>query len=263
MTILLPRLPSIAAEHMLDNYFRNSPPEWSGFMPTRLPDSVRFAAVGGTMISPTSLEAIRSGILALACGCGFAGAGKSDHARFDAEAAAWLVDCPFLSHGEALREDVWSFFGVVMFPDIVCWRFGNARERYLGGVRNTFQRLWLRACAIDRGSSVDDRWGLLRDLTEDAFVQIIERPSIGGNRILALAIAEAWVRAATKFGRGQMESIMRHAVLRIRILNEVRSLSSLDAKVLAELIDNHFNLAAASNPQVPRNGVLNTNSSSY
>jgi len=247
VTILLPRLPTVAAEQMLGEFLRSSPAEWSGFVATRLPDSVRFAAVGGTMISPTSLEAIRSGILLLARDCGFDCAGKSDHARFDADAAAWLADCPFLSPGEALREDVWSFFGVVMFPEIVRWRFGNAKERYLGGVRNTFQRLWLRACATDRGSNVDDRWGLLRDLTEDAFVQIIERPSIGGNRILALAIAEAWVRAVAKFGRGQMESIMRLALLRIRILNEARSLSSLDAKALADLIDDHFNLAATSN----------------
>lgn len=258
MTILLPRLPTIAAEQILGEFFRCSPPEWSGFVPNRLPDSVRFAAVGGSMVSPSSLGAIRNGILLLAHNCGFGGDSKSDHARFDAEAAAWLADCPFLSPGEALRDDVWSFFGVVMFPDIVYWRFGNAKERYLGGVRNTFQRLWLRARATDRGPAVDDRWALLRDLTEDAFVQIIERPSLGGNRILALAIAEAWVRAATKFGRGQMESIMRLAVLRIRILNEVRSLSSLDAKVLADLIDNHFISPPQRISEPPGKGARNS-----
>jgi hypothetical protein len=246
MAILLPRLPSIAAEKMLEEFLGRGPATWNGFIAHDLPDAVRFAATGGTRISAASLENIRKGILTIARDCGLgSGEKQNGHARFDAEAAAWLADCPEIASGEALRDDVWSFFCVVMFPDVAHWRFGTSRERYLGGMRNTLQRLWLRASAFDRGRDTDDRWGLLRDLTEDAFVQIIERPSIGGDPVLARGIAEAWIRAASKYGRGRMEDVMRMAVLRVRIVNEVRSLSSIESKALSDLLDSYFEIAAS------------------
>ena len=241
MTILLPRLPSVAAEKKLEQFLRGSPSVWGGFAPHDLPEAVRFAPTGGTRVSAASLGAIRSGILSIAQDCGFGTDNpKQESARFDAEAAAWLADCSTISPGEALRDDVWAFFCIVVFPDVVRWRFGSASERYLGGVRNTLQRLWLRAFAVDRGRDSGDRWGLLRDLTEDALVQITERPSIGGDPVLAREIAEAWVRASVRHGRGQMEGIMRRAVLRIRIADEARSLSSLENVVLGELLDGYF-----------------------
>ena len=195
-------------------------------------------------MSPKELIDLRKGIKSIAVSCGFGnGSGKRQHARFDSDASAWLAENEIFASGEGLRDDVWTFIGVAMAPDIVYWRFGAARERYLGGVRNAFQRLWMRGLILDRGSSAPGRWKLLQSLTEDALVQITERPSIGGDPILARQVAEAWVRAAERYGKGRMEPIMRHATLRIRIQNEIRSLSSLTPSNLGRILDSFFEVA--------------------
>jgi hypothetical protein len=247
MVLLLPRLPSIAADRMLNDRIESIVSGAFTFDPHELPPAVRFAPTGGTRITPAQLGELRSGIMANATACGFGqGVGARHLAEFDSRMAARLADDRTFASGEALRDDVWTFVSVVIAPDVVHWRFGTARDRYLGGVRNTFQRLWLRGRVLDRGQDASDRWGLLRALSEDALVQIIERPSLGADAILACAIAEAWVRAAARFGKGRMEPIMRRASLRIRVQNEIQSLACLDREKLARLLDTFFDTAARS-----------------
>ncbi|MDE2663822.1 MAG: hypothetical protein OXI39_12570 [Gemmatimonadota bacterium] len=196
-------------------------------------------------MDPEQLDEVREALLQIARtnGLGAHAEGPS-FSRFDAATGAAMGEMPLLESGEALRDDVWTFIGVTLLPDVVHWRFGEARERYLGGVRNTFQRLWLRAKALDRGAEHPQRWGLLEELTEDALVQITERPSIGGDPTLARAVAEAWLRARNHHGRRAMESIMRRAILRVRIWNEIRSLADLPSDLLAPTLDEAFGLPA-------------------
>lgn len=247
MSFLLPRLPGPIAESMLDALFQGDDLNWPGFDPTSLPDEARFASTGGSAVDPLQLRELRTGLVSVAEEFGFGTEGaRATQAKFDASMGAWLVQHPLLKTGEALRDDVWSFVGVVVAPDIVQWRFGKSRQRYVGGIRNTFQRLWMRARVLDRGEAVQDRWGLLDNLTEDALVQITERPSIGADAILSRELAEAWVRANDRLGRSQMEDVMRLAILRLRIRNEIRSLSMLSEAELAPLIDQFFDSAAAS-----------------
>lgn len=246
MSVLLPRLPGPSAESMLDRLFDGDALQWPGFDPTDLPDEARFASTGGSAAAGARpLQEIRDGILSVAEEHGFGTRdARATQAKFDAALGAWLVQQPQLKTGEALRDDVWSFIGVVMAPDIVDWRFGKSRERYLGGVRNTFQRLWMRARVLDRGEEADNRWGLIDSLTEDALVQITERPSIGADAVLSSELAEAWVRASNRLGRRQMEDVMRLAILRLRIRNEIRSLSLLPQIELEALLDQIFDSAA-------------------
>lgn len=256
MITLFPRLPDLAAEKIL-NEFLAKPETWEGFHANDLPDRVRFAATGGSQVSYNQLEDLRKTVRSIADRCGFHHNGRhADRAEFDVRTAEALGMYELLSPGEALRDDVWAFFGVVMFPDIVLWRFGSAHHRYLGGVRNTFQRLWMRAKLLDRGVEATNRWQLLRDLTEDAFVQIFERPSIAADGILARNMAEAWVRAATRYGKKGMEPIMRGAALRIRIWNEVMALSSLPSDEIKQTLDDIFDAAAQrqAGKNKPRSG---------
>ena len=242
MVILLPRLPGPAAEILLEQHIANSFATWPGFDPRSLPAAVRFAATGGSQVHFDQLAALRDRILDVARSNGFGDTRVGDsHAKFDAEVAASLAEDPLFQSGEALRDDVWTFVGASLAPDIVHWRFGAARQRYLGGVRNTFQRLWMRGCALDRGADHEERWQLL-ELSEDALVQIIERPSLGGDPILARAIAEAWLSASLHHGRSAMEPIMRRAILRIRIWNELRCLANLPGDGLARVLDDAFYL---------------------
>lgn len=247
MSALLPRLPVPSAESMLDRLFDKDKLQWQGFDPTSLPEETRFASTGGSAVDPRQLRDLRQGLLSVAEEHGFGTHdARETQARFDTALGAWLVQQPLLKTGEALRDDVWSFIGVVMAPDIVNWRFGKSRERYLGGVRNTFQRLWMRARILDRGELAEDRWGLLERLREDSLVAITERPSIGADAALSRELAEAWVRASRRFGEKRMEPIMRLAILRLRIRNEIRSLSLLPTKDLGKLLDQFFDSAAES-----------------
>lgn len=244
MNLLLPRLPAPSCEAIVKTFLERGPETWEGFNPDNLPEPARFAATGGTRAAGAVLKMLRHELEALARTHGFGSPeNRSSFALFDAEAAAWLAQSPLFSTGEALRDDVWAFVTSVVAPDIVYWRFGTAVARYTGGVRNTFQRLWMRGRALDRGADHSDRWGLLKELTEDALVQITERPSIGGDPVLSLAVAEAWCRAAAIHGRGRLEGIMRRAILNIRIRNEVRALSDLPGNLLAEFLDEMFCLA--------------------
>ena len=247
MMTLLPRLPPLAAERILESYLGTGPDQWRGFNANELPEAVRFMPTGGSPIAARKLEEFREGILDIAKNNGFGGKGtRAELSCFDAQAAAWLADQSVLASGEALRDDVWAFVAIVMVPDIANWRFGDSPERYLGGVRNTLQRLWMRGKLFDRGQESFDRWGLLEKLTEDAFVQITERPSLGGNPVLAIAIAEAWVRASLHHGKGAMENLTRRAVLQIRARNEVRSLDELPVQSLVAVLDQIFEIPVAT-----------------
>ena len=227
----------------------DGPDKWVGFDPSELPEAVRFAATGGSRAERDHLLSLRKTVEEAARAHGFGVPGnRASHARFDTELGASFAEMSLLSSGEALRNDFWTFVGTSLAPDVVYWRFGAARARYLGGVRNTFQRLWLRARALDRGKQHPRRWQLLEALTEDALVQITERPSIGADPVLARAVAEAWLRARRHHGKGAMEPIMRRAALRVRIWNEIRSLADLPTDALAGVLDRAFGLFAESRP---------------
>jgi hypothetical protein len=163
MITLLPRLQLPAAEQELEVFINNTPQEWRGFNKNTLPNAVKFAATGGMQITSKQLEEMRNGIHEIAKRNGFSGNdSRVGFSKFDTEAAAWFADQTILASGEALRDDVWSFIGVVLAPDIVYWRFGTARKRYIGGVRNTFQRLWIRGVALDRGVDSFSSLGTVR-----------------------------------------------------------------------------------------------------
>lgn len=179
-----------------------------------------------------------------------AASAQSAKALFDQEAAIYLAQLEELKSGEALRDDVWAFMATVLAADVVAWRFPDrSRERvdrFAGGVRNTFQRLWVRGTVLDRGECHPERWELIKQLTEDALVQIFERASIVGNPPLAKAIAEGWLRTAEKLGRGPMESIMRSATKVLRVKNQIVDLAYIPPEELGQIVSEAFDLAAAS-----------------
>ncbi len=215
--------------------------------------AVRYGAVGGQQVDRQVIAELHSGLTRIAKDCGFPGRGdQSSRARFDAVAARTLAMHPALESGEALRNDFWAFMAIVLLPDVALWRFPPKnkqvpRDRLAGGVRNVFQRLWLRGRALDRGpDSGNSRWELLNALSEDALVQITERPAVGGHARLARLVAEAWVRTGKRLGREKMENVMRLAVKRIRLRNEILVLAVLPDDALMGLIEKEFNRAVSN-----------------
>lgn len=255
MAILLPRLPDVAAARLLEAFLTDpGARDRNSFDPNRLPEEVRYAPTGGTRVSPHQLRRLHSDMVAIAQESGYPGTGR--YSEFDFRASVYLAENPLFMSGEALRDDVWSFVSIVMFPEIVSWRFRkDSRERYFGGVRNAFQRLWIRARALDRGAGHPDRWGLLRDLTEDALVQITERPSIGADPGVARQLAEAWVRARDRFGKDGLEDVMRSVTKVLRMRNVIRAYAVLPDQMLAEEFDelfSRFTRKKRGNPPLPR-----------
>lgn len=202
---------------------------------------IRWAATGGQQSLP-SFWAIAQKLREIAQGCGFPDL-QSEVARrkFDFEATVSLCQMPELRSGEALRNDVWACLSLVGAPDVAQWRYPSAgADRLAGGVRNVFQRLWVRGVTLDRGPLSEDRWELVKKLSEDAMVQIFERPSLARDRRLAKSLAEAWVRAARCYGAPTMEDVMRRAVRRLRVRNVIQGLSLLGDETLAALLDDFF-----------------------
>ena len=236
---LLPRFPRLAAQQELENFLED--PSRFEFQEKNLPKAVRFAPTGGHRVSSDQLREVRKEVIALARRHGFPDPKpQGRHSRFDRMVSRYFGKNQLFRTGEALLDDVWSFVGVALLPDVVYWRFKDQAPRYLGGVRNTFQRLWMRARALDRGEGESERWELLEYPNEDAFVAIFERPSIGGDPVLTKAIVEARERYMYTQGESKIEGVTRLAVMRIRIKSEVRSWWSLSPKKLASEFDSIF-----------------------
>lgn len=187
------------------------------------------APSGGRVITRAELAEIRAAIVALAREYGFPDRGdQTSRATFETRLTIWWGEAGVIVEGEALRDDVWSWLTLALLPDVAAWRFpGLAADRFLGGVRNTFQRQWSRAWSLDRGEGHTDRWALVDALTEDALVQIMERPSLASQPPMARAIAEVWVEAQARLGAGAMERLTRKAVPRVRMANEIIHLVEL------------------------------------
>lgn len=244
--LLLPRLHPLGVRRFRDDLVTTC----TGTIDSRmkaLAAYLSFASSGGAKATMAQLTMFRDGIVEIALRSGFPEKGsKATRAAFDTACGAWLIEHGTVSGGEALRDDVWAFVACCVAPDVSLWRFESAHsEHFRGGVRNTFQRLWLRAVALDRGSDSSDRWQLLQRLSEDALVQITERPAIGSDPQIAIAIGESWIATADRIGASKMEQVTRDAIRRIRIANETICFSALPSDILLRRFIAYFDEAAA------------------
>lgn len=157
--------------------------------------------------------------------------------EFDRAACRILHNSPLLREvgGEVFRPECWAGIVALHVCDLAVWRHGgNAGrlnpERLLGGRRNFLRRLWLRQAALKlerKGSE----WILVDRLTEDAIVQIIERPSLSADARVSRAIGFIWLKTAEQ-GKKNMEAMMRVATKRLRAIGEVVMLSALNDQEL-------------------------------
>lgn len=242
---LLPRLEALEAERLVALHPASPLRNLGLAIEGTFPEKVSFGSSGGHPVAIDRLRELQTSVIELAKDCGYPGKSLSaQRAKFDEAGAILLASLSWIQAGEGLRDDVWTFLSTLLLPEVVLWRFGNSSERFLGGVRNTLQRLWIRGTLFDRGEGSANRWHLLRSLTEDAMVQITERPAIAGEKRLALATAEAWDRACGRYPKGSMEGIMRKAIIGVRLRNELIMFSHLADERLSAALDREFDRAA-------------------
>jgi hypothetical protein len=184
------------------------------------------APVGGTPVPQGELIELDRKIRTKLSEFGYPKESLSQISQFDYEVGKLLFEEMDITLGEAARNDVWSFLGCVMMPDCVAWRFSPRKgkdgiakrnpERFKGGMRNTFQRLWWRARVL-YDESQDDKFHLTK-LPEDALVQIMERPNMMADWKLSRGIAHkvAELLDQKEHARSNPEDIWRDASKRIR-----------------------------------------------
>jgi Family of unknown function (DUF6339) len=233
--LLFPRLSIRAAREHLRQIKGRSAAELSA---RAIPDSVDviYPATGGTRITAETLQDVRERLLKCARTFGFPDSGSGQSVRFDPEAAAILFQHLPICSGEASRDDIWSFMSICLLPDLTTWRFPDQNDRrFLGGVRNTFQRLWWRAAML-RADNAPDPWVLVR-LPEDALVGLMERPGISSNRAVARAIASAIAKLAESLPNALREDSWRAAYKLIRQRIPLVNLDVLSPAELAAQLD--------------------------
>ena len=245
-TKLLPRLSPIGVDKCLsslrdqtDGYFQ--PGASLDLRRKTYEAHVWYAASGGS-VDRTLVEEIMGKVSDIAHHCGYpAPATDRKRSSFDKRLAAYFGQHPDLEGGELLRDDVWAFMACVLLQEFTIWRYSvEQKARFAGGIRNTFQRLWVRGRTLDLGPEYDKRWHLTGILSEDAMVQIFERASIASDARLSRAIAMAWETTADRIGRGKMEKVMRQATKLIRLRNQVIDLAYLPEEALTAEINAAF-----------------------
>jgi hypothetical protein len=181
-----------------------------------------FAVLGLPKINDEALRTIRRDIRELASRYGYPET-QRNRTKFDIEAAVYLHASLPAPRGELLRNEVWQYIASSLLPDIVCWRWRAPGEepgpdRFLGGVRNTFGRLWRRADVL-RDDRLNDPWILVRSLSEDNVAAIIERPKVARHRLLVREASRAFLLRrdlAEQLGvKSPVQTYLRQLMMRI------------------------------------------------
>ena len=254
---LLPQLPSIKAKVILEDIASKSNCETLDPKGNFKVEGIFYVPTGGQIINDENLEKLRNNVLEKAKEYGYPSTNQKSFLEFEYEVAKILSNWSYLwidgePSGESFRNDFWSYLSIVIMPDIVSWRWGFPPEgeptkswsvRFIGGGRNAFQRIFRRILSLDRGPSHEDRFGLIRELKEDDFSNILERTSLGSNSRIAIPLAEEYL--AMRQRRKDMKAsnqlkIYREATKDLRSYGVVQSLDLIDANNLKELISEVF-----------------------
>ena len=207
ITILYPRLGAQETLAQISNIVRSTPDLIALSYPEpKLGVGETYAEIGGTRAKNADLELLQNGLRKIAIEFGFPSSLNREAAHhFDNSVGIYLFENMHISAHEASQPAIWQFICSVLVPDLVRWRFpgdpvsGTSVERFIGGRRNAFGRLWWRAFILKNKSvSTNDEYELMKALGEDELVQLMERPAVFGDRRLVKAVAEAFVSESKK-----------------------------------------------------------------
>jgi len=195
------------------------------------------APSGGHPVEEGLLKEIQLSIRESAAEAGYPNAPRpSQRQAFDRSCGCILFRSMKIVTADAADEGVWSFFSLVLTPEIGPWRFPKRpEERLLGKPRNVFRRLWWRAWAF--GERLEFAPDGCAPLGEDEFVQVMERPSLGGNPRLAGALRQAIWRAEAAGLSTARSDMMRELARRLRAVRSHVALDVLDNVQLTDLMD--------------------------
>ncbi|WP_243058320.1 hypothetical protein [Nocardioides sp. SR21] len=194
------------------------------------------SATGGHPVDADRLGEVRLAIRHIAEEAGYPRPLGTSTQSFDRPCGSSLFRLMDIVPADAAEEGVWSFLTLVVVPEIGPWRFpGRSEERLLGRPRNVLRRTWWRAWAL--GPDLERAPDGCTPLGEDESVQIMERPSLGGNRRTARALQAALWRAEQTGLPAARSEVMRELARRLRAVKSHISLDALDDDALSDLLD--------------------------
>lgn len=241
MTFLFPRL---SVDHCL-----KIASSWEHAAPRSIlrHDQQTYAPIGGSRVTDSTLEDLCRRVRALTLQANPSG----ERSSTDAPLGQVLREEMRITCHEAAQPEVWQFVACALLPDVLMWRFGDDERkvnerRWQGDLRrNAFGRLWWRAEILGGSDLGTTDVMVLAQLREDEIVQIMERPSLSGNRVLARCIAEEFLSAIEKpseavarvrdFANGR-QLIMREVTKRLLRVGFVRPFETLDETQLRSLV---------------------------
>jgi hypothetical protein len=252
LNTLYPRLPLYVSTQLAYECGRSSIEQLAKDSRTEH-DAVWFAPTGGNRVRKEQLSELRSKILDCAKANGYPAETSNDQVRkFDDQCGVILLENLHMSPSEASHLEVWTFFCIILLPDIVRWRFPGSPtppSRFIGSDRglrrNTFGRLWWRTFLLhdlDR----HDPYELVFRLSEDELVQITERPSIAANPRLARMFAERYLHLTNSQAELVKRDVMRDTAKRLRRLLPLLSFDALDSTDLVSVLDELFTATTAT-----------------
>jgi hypothetical protein len=233
---IYPRLDASAARQLLSDRVGLDLLELRELASTSHPEAAP-APTGGHPVDEKLLLELQTEVRNVASDSGFPKRLKRGKEQaFDRPCGSALFGKMGIVTADAADEGVWTFLTLVLLPEIGPWRFPDQDEnRMLGRPRNVLRRLWWRAWAF--GGDLDFAPTGCKPLGEDEFVQIMERPSLGGNPRVASAIRDALWRAESNGSTVSRSELMRQLTRRVRATRSHIALDSLTDPQLDELLD--------------------------
>jgi hypothetical protein len=190
---LYPRLPRVVAQQLAETAVGETILELREKWFARHPRAF-FTPVGAAKVSEQHLMDLRGAMVDAAVALGFPNK-LSQPTEIDCRWAGILRSQLQIIEGETGRRGLWAFLTCVLLPDLIRWRWPDAKEeRYVDGRRNALGRLW----QISRSLDGDDSKALMRNLgsiDQDIWQQLIERPSLAGCHRTTYALANAFLTA--------------------------------------------------------------------
>ncbi len=233
--LLYPRLEASSARSILADRADATFQELEGMAALEHADAAP-SATGGHPAQLDKLRDVQALIRVAAAAAGYPHPLGGSTQNFDRPCGTALYRTMNIVPADAADEGVWSFLTIIVVPEIGPWRFPRqSEERMLGRPRNVLRRLWWRAWAI--GPDLETAPEGCEPLGEDESVQIMERPSLGGNRRTAQAFRDAVWRAELGGLPVARSELVRQMARRLRAARSHRSLDSISATQLSELLD--------------------------
>jgi hypothetical protein len=234
-SLLYPRLPRAVAQNLILERADASLNDLSALSTLSHPDAEP-SATGGHPVDAHRLAEVRATIREIAESAGYPGSLGTSTQNFDRPCGSTLLRIMDIVPADAAEEGVWSFISLVVVPEVGPWRFpARSEERLMGRPRNVLRRTWWRAWAL--GPDLEHAPDGCTPLGEDESVQIMERPSLGGNRRTARAMQAALWRAEQSGLSVARSEVMRELARRLRATKSHISLDALDDAVLSDLLD--------------------------